>query len=237
MQRPKFTFPNPTPLVVGSFGDAESLAGATPESLAEQCDIAEIRLDLFFEEFKTLGNRLWQHLLPFPLLFTARCHSEGSPYDHDQDVRETLLRTALPDAALIDIEVRNVGAMSGIISEIRTREIPWIASYHDFEKLPAREELETQAENARKAGASAFKAAAQLHTLNDLTELAHFLINEKNIPLSTMGMGVLAPVSRLLCAQAGSILNYGYVGDKATAPGQWSARQLRDCIHSLSPLQ
>jgi len=236
MSRPDFTFQNPTPLVVGSFGDADSLAAATPETLAEQCDIAEIRLDLLHAEFSTQGNGLWRHLLPFPLLFTARCQSEGSPFDLDQNLRKNLLRAALPDAAVIDIEVRNIAAMEALISEICSRGVPWIASYHDFEKLPCREELAAQARNAKQAGASAFKAAARLITMDDLTALAHFQISEQGIPLSTMGMGVLAPVSRLLCAQAGSVLNYGFVGNKTTAPGQWSARQLRDCIRSLTPL-
>ena len=236
MPRPQFTFPNPTSLVVGSFGDTESLASATPQSLAEQCDIAEIRLDLFHTEFSTQGNRLWQHLTQFPLLFTARCHSEGSPFDLDSETREELIRAALPDAAIIDIEARNADSMSELISEISSQGVPWIASYHDFEKLPTPEELAANARSAKQAGASAFKAAAQLRTMDDLTALAHFQISDQGIPLSTMGMGVLAPVSRLLCAQAGSVLNYGFIGKKATAPGQWSARQLRESIRSLSPL-
>ncbi len=114
--------------------------------------------------------------------------------------------------------------------------MPWIASFHDFEKLPSREKLAANARIAKEAGASAFKAAARLQTMDDLTALANFQISDQGIPLSTMGMGVLAPVSRLLCAQAGSVLNYGFIGKKATAPGQWLARQLRDCIGSLNPL-
>ncbi len=236
MPTPKFSFHNPITRVVGSFGDADSLAAATPESLAAQCDLAEIRLDLFHAEFSAQGSALWRHLLPFPLLFTARCHSEGSPFDLDQDVREKLLREALSDASLIDIEVSNVTSMGSLVSEISSRGVPWIASYHDFQTLPLREELEAQARKAKEAGASAFKVAAQLLTMDDLTALAHFQISEQGLPLSTMGMGLLAPVSRLLCAQAGSVLNYGFIGDKTTAPGQWSARQLRDCIRSLSLL-
>lgn len=236
MARTDFTFPSPTSLVVGSFGDAVSLTSACPETLGAQCDIAEIRLDLFSHEIKSTGADLWKHLLPFPLLFTARCKSEGSPVDLDEITRTRLIRTAIPDASAIDIEVRNSGPMAGLISEIISENVPWIASYHDFERLPSREELEKNALLAKDAGASAFKVAAQLATMDDLTALAHFQISEQKIPLSTMGMGILAPVSRLLCAQAGSVLNYGYIGEKPTAPGQWSARRLRDCIQSLNPL-
>ena len=115
--------------------------------------------------------------------------------------------------------------------------VKWVASFHDFGELPSRQKLDTHAEIAREAGASAFKAAAQLRTLEDLTALAHFQMSEAGIPLATMGMGVLAPVSRLLCAQAGSVLNYGYIGETTTAPGQWSAHRLREGIRSLSPLR
>jgi 3-dehydroquinate dehydratase len=48
-----------------------------------------------------------------------------------------------------------------------------------------------------------------------------------------MGMGVLAPVSRLLCAQSGSVLNYGFIGQTATAPGQWDSLRLKQSIASL----
>lgn len=223
-------------MVVGSIGDAAALAEATPESLAEQCDLAEIRLDLFHDEFREKGNALWRHLLPFPLLFTARCHTEGSPFDLDPSTRISMLRAALPDACLIDIEVITTSSMVELITEITTEGVAWIASCHDFKKLPSWQELVAQAGLAKEAGAAAFKAAARLHTPDDVAALARFQMSDQGIPLSTMGMGALAPVSRLLCAQAGSVLNYGFVGENATAPGQWTAMRLRDCIRSLKPL-
>jgi len=237
MSRPLFTFPSPRSLVVGSFGDVDSIASATPRSLAAECDIAEIRLDLFHGEFSGKGNTPWSHLTSFPLLFTARRHSEGSPVDLDAETRSGLLRKALPDASLIDAEVASIAEMEGVIREAGSAGVPWIASFHDFEKLPSREVLVKKAGLAKAAGAAAFKAAARLLTMDDLTALAHFQISEQGIPLATMGMGVLAPVSRLLCAQAGSVLNYGYIGETPTAPGQWSARQLRENILSLKPFQ
>ena len=180
---------------------------------------------------------MWRHLLPFPLLFTARRHDEGSPFDLDLETRTAMLLESLPDASLIDIEARSASEMAGLISNITAEGVPWVASFHDFGELPSRQKLDTHAEIAREAGASAFKAAAQLRTLEDLTALAHFQMSEAGIPLATMGMGVLAPVSRLLCAQAGSVLNYGYIGETTTAPGQWSAHRLREGIRSLSPLR
>ena len=236
MPRPSFTFPGSLPIVVGSVGDSVALSEATPASLAEQCDLLEIRLDLLHAEFLEKGNTLWRHLQAFPLLFTARCHAEGSPYDLDLSTRISLLRAALPDACMIDIEIISAPSMKGLISEITIQEIPWIASYHNFSGLPSMRELMAHASFACKAGAAAFKTAALLHTPDELAALARFQMSAKMIPLSTMGMGELAPVSRLLCAQAGSVLNYGFVGENTTAPGQWSAKRLRECMQSLKPI-
>lgn len=231
-----FSFPDSSPLVAGSIGDIETLIAATPESLANECDLAEIRLDLMHSEFAQSGASLWRHLLPFPLLFTARCYSEGSPFDLDLETRTHMLTTALPDANLIDIEAKNASSMSGLIREISLKGVPWIASYHDFLALPTRPELESHAELAREAGATAFKVAALMRNPEDIAELAKFQMSDAGMPLSTMGMGDLAPVSRLLCAQAGSVLNYGYIGKNETAPGQWSAARLRDGIRALKSI-
>lgn len=236
MRLPIFHSSNPIPIVVGSFGDSESISSATPESLAIECEIAEIRLDLFHREFTEKGAGLWKHMIPFPLLFTARRKSEGSPYDLNASERGALLAAALPNASMIDIEVTSIPEMSELIASVGSKEIPWIASYHDFDGLPSLEKLERQCAIAKHAGAAAFKFAGRLSSVNDLTILANFQMSEQGIPIATMGMGELAPVSRLLCAQLGSVLNYGFIGAKETAPGQWSARQLREGIRSLKPI-
>ncbi|RYD38768.1 MAG: type I 3-dehydroquinate dehydratase, partial [Verrucomicrobiaceae bacterium] len=107
----------------------------------------------------------------------------------------------------------------------------------DFEKLPDTAVLAEAAVRAREAGAAAFKAAAKLASPADMARLAEFQLMDHGIPVSTMGMGPLAPVSRLLCAQSGSVLNYGYLGATATAPGQWDSTLLKNAISRLTPLQ
>ena len=48
-----------------------------------------------------------------------------------------------------------------------------------------------------------------------------------------MGMGRFGKVSRLLFAQAGAVLNYGYL-DKPNASGQWEATLLKKRIAELA---
>jgi 3-dehydroquinate dehydratase I len=232
MSEPLFPFPNSNPSVVGSFGDILALRSASPASLALECDLAEIRLDLFHQEFSEQGPELWAHLIGFPLLFTARCHAEGSPFDLPAETRKSLLKSAFPTAALIDIEVSSIAEMADLIAEINTQSIPWIASFHNFERLPTLDELIPRAAQAKQAGAAAFKFAARLHRVEELALLAKFQTHDFGLPVASMGMGSLGPDSRLLCAQNGSVLNYGFVGDTETAPGQWPAKLLRERIHA-----
>ena len=122
---------------------------------------------------------------------------------------------------------------TGLLETLRSRGIPWIASFHDFEKLPDNAVLEDAARRAMDAGAAVFKVAAMLHAPADMARLADFQLADHGIPVATMGMGPLAPVSRLLCAQCGSVLNYGYLGKTPTAPGQWDAAFLKQAIARL----
>lgn len=225
------------PLVVGSFGNAAALQTATRDSLGRSCDLAEIRLDMLLMETGQVHPDHWRHLDGVPLLFTARKTDEGGSGDLSPQQRAGLLQLALPDAALIDIEIASAGEMQDMLSEIHRHDIPWLASFHDFARMPRPEIMENSARAAKESGAALFKLAARLHQPSDAARLADFQLADHGIPVATMGMGPLAPVSRLLCAQCGSVLNYGFLGNQPTAPGQWSAVRLRDAISALAPLR
>lgn len=236
MSQPEFVLTHSHPLVVGSLGNLTALSSATPETLAGECDIAEIRLDLIYDDYEKHGTSLWQHLDGFPLLFTARRHSEGSPVDLPTQTRQTLLKSALQSASLLDIEVASIPEMRELIADLNTRKMPWIASYHRFDRLPTIQELAPLAVRARDAGAKAFKFAATIHSSEDLDLLARLQTHPFDLPAAGMGMGKLGPVSRLLCAQHGSVLNYGFIGQNETAPGQWPAKLLRDAIRASTSI-
>ncbi|MCX6875744.1 MAG: type I 3-dehydroquinate dehydratase [Verrucomicrobia bacterium] len=221
--------------VVGSLGSAAALRAADGVDLLQVCDIAEIRLDLLQADGVAAQREHWRHLAGIPLLFTARRMDEGGASDLDAAQRSDLLHAALEDAAFLDVEVASLATMPEILAEAARRGVPWIASFHDFEKLPDSAVLAAVAQQARVAGAAAFKVAARLHSLTEVVRLAEFQLSTQGLPVATMGMGVLAPVSRLLCAQCGSVLNYGYLGDTPTAPGQWDCGLLKQAISRLAP--
>lgn len=220
--------------IVGSFGDSISLGNTTLAEARKSCDILEIRLDILVAEGLKPDASLWAHLAGFPTLFTARRKEEGSPIELSAAERSELIRNILEEAAIIDVEVASIDEMSELLDEIKQRGIPWVASYHNFEKLPSSTELAAAAKRAKNAGATVFKAAARLATPADIARLAEFQLADHGITVATMGMGPLAPVSRLLCAQSGSVLNYGFLGETATAPGQWSAGFLKQAVSQLN---
>jgi 3-dehydroquinate dehydratase-1 len=217
---------------VGSFGGPDALHASCASAVRDACDVAEIRLDLI--PAAAADSSPWRHLREIPLLFTARRGSEGGSGDLGTAARIALLETALDDAACIDIEVASIPEMGGLLETMRSRNIPWIASFHDFRKLPDTSLIGDAARRAKEAGAAVFKVAAMLHSPADMARLADFQLADHGIAVATMGMGPLAPVSRLLCAQCGSVLNYGYLGENPTAPGQWDAAFLKLAISRLS---
>ena len=225
---------NNVPTVVGSFGNISDLRETSAALAVNSCDLAEIRLDLIVSGKGNADSEAWAHLEKFPLLFTARRKEEGGANSLGAPARMDLLRAVLQRAALIDIEVASISEMHPLLLEIQAQSVPWIASFHDFEKLPKTELLEENALRAKDAGAAAFKTAAWLATPQDIARLADFQRADHGIPVATMGMGPLAPVSRLLCAQCGSVLNYGYLGTTPTAPGQWDSRFLKQAILKLA---
>ena len=79
------------------------------------------------------------------------------------------------------------------------------------------------------------KIAVYHNSIEDIFSCAKVLQESQSIAVSIMGMGPLAPTSRLLYAQLGSVLNYGYLGEKPTAPGQWPARLLHEAISKTVP--
>ena len=224
-----------TPKVVGSFGSSQDLSETATDAVQSACDMAEIRLDLLTPQ-KASAVAAWSHLKgEIPLLFTARRGEEGGAGALPAAARIRLLESALDDASCVDIEVASIVEMAPVLEILTARNIPWIASFHDFEKLPETALLEAAAAAARAAGALVFKVAAMLRSPADLARLADFQLAPHGIAVATMGMGPLAPVSRLLCAQCGSLLNYGFLGQTTTAPGQWSAATLRRNMARLAP--
>lgn len=217
------------PLVVGSVATLNQLACIQPVELSQCCDLLEIRLDGMAQHMEVLEVEL-DRFRDFPLLFTARGPEEGGIVDLNAAERSDLLLAIADRATWIDVELSAFEEMASAIDRVRRHEVGLILSYHNFDKTPAEFQMQRIVDLAEEA--DIVKLAVSHHHVQDLVTCSRIL-QKNDHPMSVMGMGDLAPVSRLLYAQHGSLLNYGYLGDEPTAPGQWPAKMLKEGIANL----
>lgn len=221
------------PLVVGSVASASALREACSDS--GSCDWVELRVDGLLREMPV--EEVADIRLPAPLLLTVRAADEGGLYDFpDIERRIQVARRMLPSAVALDWEIQYLEPAQELIREARAAGVQIIASAHDFEKTPSVETLTALEQQARSMGADVVKFAFRLQSAEDMSAGLEVL-RRRSGSMAVMGMGVLGPVSRLLYAQHGSCLVYGYIGDAPTAPGQWSTRMFRAALETLTPAQ
>jgi 3-dehydroquinate dehydratase-1 len=220
------------PAVVGTVHSSASLAAAR-RLRPGLCDWLELRVDQFFPDTKPLLRAAAS--LPAPRIVTVRHASEGggAPAMTARQ-RRALYADFLPVAGLVDIELRQAVAMDEVMRHAQQAGVGVILSHHDFQRTPTPAKLRDLARRARDAGADVFKVAATARDARDFAILIEFLANERGrIPLAVMGMGTkFGKISRLASAQAGSCLNYGYLGTP-NATGQWPVALLKARIAEL----
>jgi 3-dehydroquinate dehydratase-1 len=174
--------------------------------------------------------------LPLPRIITVRHASEGGAAGSMSAARrKKLYLDFLPVARFIDMELRWAGKMAGVIQAAKDSGIGVILSHHDFQRTPPLKKLQALAREAKRAGADIFKVATLACTPHELAVLIDFLgMEQERLPISAMGMGAYGKISRLALAQAGSCLNYGYLGSP-NASGQWPVAILKARIAELRP--
>lgn len=218
------------PQVVGAVHSPGALRRALRIQPGE-VDFLEIRVDSFALEPAPLLRALPR--LRVPLIITVRHPAEGGLHRLGFPRRRELFAQFLPFAALIDIELRSCVALASTIADARAGRVRVIVSEHHFKTPPTTARLRQTLRRARAAGADICKLAARADTPAALARLLALFSRRPALPLSVMGMGTFGKISRLLLAQAGSVLNYGYL-DQPNASGQWEAVLLQKRLAELT---
>ena len=217
------------PLVVGSVSDLAAWQAACAAS-SLPCDVVELRADGLPAD--TDWSALAQMRCCRPVLVTVRHESEGGLRAMDTEQRLYIARALLPLASALDWEIARLPEARELVVEAHAAGVPIIASAHDFEKTPGLDTLLEKEQMARTLGADVAKFAFRLHSAEDMMIGVELLRRATGIT-TVMGMGPLGAVSRLLYAQHGACLVYGYLGDTPTAPGQWSAALCRQSLDAM----
>ena len=218
------------PQVVGAVHSPGALRRALRIQPGE-VDFLEIRVDSFAPDPAPLLRALPR--LRVPLIITVRHPAEGGLHRLGFPRRRELFAQFLPFAALIDIELRSCVALASTIADARAGRVRVIVSEHHFKTSPTTARLRQTLRRARAAGADICKLAARADTPAALAQLLALFSRRPALPLSVMGMGTFGKISRLLLAQAGSVLNYGYL-DQPNASGQWEAVLLQKRLAELT---
>lgn len=222
-----------SPQTVGSVASPELLHSSFS---ADNCDVVEFRLDSLLPHLTQVKDALIKlKASTFNTLITARCTSEGGQAELTNEQRSQLLMGLCPLATFVDIELAHFEAMRSTVDFIQQANSLAVASFHDFKKTPSADVLRDKIKLAIDLGADIVKFAMQHNSIDDIFSCAKLLQEGHPIAISMMGMGALAPTSRLLYAQLGSVLNYGFLGNTSTAPGQWPASLLHKAISQTNP--
>lgn len=213
------------PLTVGAITDENAL---TKNFTLQDADVIELRLDSLGASAAVLDFAA-RHQPIIPLLITARDPLEGGLNDLSFEERVERLHALLPFASAVDVEFVNAANYDPLLGQARSQGAKVVLSNHNFTGFDHLATIETLT-RAQAAKADVAKSAVTLKDPVDLTLFESLLADMGELPFSLMGMGPYGPVSRVLAAQRGSLLNYGYLGQEPTAPGQWPARLLKEVI-------
>lgn len=195
-------------------------------------DLIEVRLDLLAAHPAALRTGIPR--LRLPVLLTARHPAEGGASELTAAIRRDLLRTFLPYAAAVDVELRSARSLQAVLRQAGESGVQRIVSFHNFSATPSVLRLRQIVFAGRRAGADVVKIATHLRSAGDLARLLELQAGVPGRQLATMGMGPLGRVSRLALAAAGSSLNYGYL-DRPQVAGQWPVRELARRIEEVLP--
>ncbi|MEO6052832.1 MAG: type I 3-dehydroquinate dehydratase [Chthoniobacterales bacterium] len=205
--------------VVGTLHSSGGIASAGKHRKA--LNAVEFRADLLPAQVRSSALRK----LPLPVIWTVRSVSEGGKGPENVLKRTALYDEGLDVASLIDVELASVAKLKETVRSAQAHRCRLILSFHDFKATPSVARLRQTIRRAEDAGADIVKIAATVDSLAALLRLMSVFDFSNKLPLSVMGMGRFGKVSRLLCAQAGSVLNYGWL-DKPQVSGQWAAEEL-----------
>lgn len=230
--KPFLSAENFPPSVIGCVTDRDCLQSLSSSEEPLPCDAIELRVDALSETV-SCDELLHLHFSK-PVLITVRRHEEGGMRNIDETTRRNTAQLLFPIANALDWEIAAMPSSESLLAKAQQNGITIVASSHNFVKTPSLASMQALEREARSMGADVVKFAFRVNTTEDLLIGAE-LLNRRTGPMAVMGMGSLGPVSRLLYAQLGSALIYGYLGNQESAPGQWEAALFQKSLRRLTP--
>ncbi|MDD6194621.1 MAG: type I 3-dehydroquinate dehydratase [Lachnospiraceae bacterium] len=207
-------------------------------------DVVEWRVDWFenaydFDKILTVLQELRPALGDLPLLMTFRTSKEGGEKSIDpEDYADLNIAAAQSGYVdLVDVEVfTGDDIVKRIIDAAHAANVKVVASNHDFDKTPDKDDIVSRLRKMQDLNADIPKIAVMPQSKKDvLTLLAateEMSTEYADRPIITMSMAGTGVISRLCGEVFGSALTFG-AAKKASAPGQMGVKDLNTVLHLL----
>lgn len=228
------------------------IVGVTKEDIIKEAktfdaipvDVVEWRVDWFehvfeIEKVKETLAELREALNDIPILFTFRTSKEGGEKAIEPEAYAKL-NIAAAESGYVDLV--DVEAFTGdevvkeIIEAVHQHGVKVVASNHDFDKTPEKDDIVGRLCKMQELGADIPKIAVMPQSKADVLTLlaATEEMNRKHAdrPIITMSMAGTGVISRLCGEVFGSALTFG-AAKKASAPGQMGVEDLAQVLSLL----
>lgn len=224
----------------------EEICQEAVEISSVQADIVEWRVDYYEDVMSTTKVlevilRLVDILKDKPILFTFRTKAEGGEKDISEDDYVDLIKEVIKQNVVgaVDVELfKGEDTLEQIATYAKDYDVRVIASNHDFNKTPNKEEIKRRLLMMKDKGAHVSKMAvmpqceADVLTLLSATEEVNR--ENENITVITMSMGKLGVISRLSGGVFGSAMTFGARNEiSASAPGQVEVSTLKTILDTI----
>lgn len=228
------------------------IVGATKEAILEEAraitklpaDVVEWRIDWFegvfdWAQMEDVLKALRETLGEMPILMTFRTSKEGGEKAIDDETYAEInikaAKTGLVD--LVDVEIfTGDEVVEKIIEGAHEAGVKVVASNHDFDKTPDKDDIVGRLCKMQELGADIPKIAVMPQSKKDvLTLLAateEMATEHADRPIITMSMAGNGVVSRLAGETFGSALTFGAAA-KASAPGQMEVNDLKKVLELI----
>lgn len=228
------------------------IVGATKEAILEEAraitklpaDVVEWRIDWFegvfdWAQMEDVLKALRETLGEMPILMTFRTSKEGGEKAIDDETYAEInikaAQTGLID--LIDVEIfTGDEVVEKIIEGAHEAGVKVVASNHDFDKTPDKDDIVGRLCKMQELGADIPKIAVMPQSKKDvltlLTATEEMATEHADRPIITMSMAGNGVVSRLAGETFGSALTFAAAA-KASAPGQMEVNDLKKVLELI----
>lgn len=228
------------------------IVGETKEVILEEAraitklpaDVVEWRIDWFegvfdWAQMEDVLKALRETLGEMPILMTFRTSKEGGEKAIDDETYAEInikaAKTGLVD--LVDVEIfTGDEVVEKIIDGAHEAGVKVVASNHDFDKTPDKDDIVGRLCKMQELGADIPKIAVMPQSKKDvltlLTATEEMATEHADRPIITMSMAGNGVVSRLAGETFGSALTFGAAA-KASAPGQMEVNDLKKVLELI----